>query len=305
MPAEELFRRAWPDLLEPRVARTFSGKVVLVTGAAGSIGSEVCRRLMDYSPDAIVAFDSSEGGLFELEQKLQSVRSVPGNILDAKRVREVLQEYRPSVLIHAAAYKHVPILERNPGEAIQNNVIGAWNVASIAAEQRVPRVVLVSTDKAARARNVLGFTKRAAEMLVGSLGRPGREYFAVRLGNVIGSSGSVTRTFESQIERGGPVTVTDCRMKRYFTTLSEAARFILTSAAIGNGGACYVLSMGEPVSIVDLARKLCALNGRSDIPVVFTGIRPGEELFEELLADGEEALATEHPLIQRIGKMRS
>jgi FlaA1/EpsC-like NDP-sugar epimerase len=254
-----------------------------------------------------VAFDVSEAGLFELDREMRgrfpdvAFYAELGSIQNAARVKQLLRKHRTEIVYHAAAYKHVPMLEGQPVEAVRNNAIATWDLACLAREQGVARFVSISTDKAVRARNVLGLTKRVAEAAVESIARTGAAYFAVRLGNVLGSSGSVSRIFQRQIEHGKPLTLTDARMTRYLTTMDEATRFVLDASAIGTGGEIYSLDMGDPVRIEDLARRMIAVNG-TDAAIVITGKRPGEELSEQLFQAGEVPLATVHPRIQRMDR---
>ena len=307
---DELYRKPWPELDPDPVPLILRGRAVVVTGAGGSIGSRLCERIALYQPAALVAFDISEAGLFELDREMRgrfpdvAFYAELGSIQIPARVERLLRKYKPDVVYHAAAYKHVPMLETQMVEAVRNNAIATWDLAFLAAQHGVARFVLISTDKAVRARNVLGLTKRTAEAAVECLALSGLDYLAVRLGNVLGSSGSVSRIFQSQIEHGQPITLTDARMTRYFTTMDEASRFVLVSSAIGNGGEIYSLEMGEPVRIEELARHMIALNG-TDTPIVITGKRPGEELSEDLFQAGEVPLATVHPRIQRVDRSAS
>ncbi len=310
---DDLFRREWPGAPE-RICALLRDKVVLVTGAAGSIGSQLCRVVAGYEPAALVGLDNAESGLFELDQEM--TRRFPalafypalGSVQDGSRVERLLRKFRPHVVYHAAAYKHVPMLQNEVCEAARNNVLGTWTLCSAAAREAVDRFILVSTDKAVRARNVLGLSKRLAEMAVESIAQEKRAFFAVRPGNVIGSSGSVARTFQTQIERRLPVTVTDVRMERYFTTLAESARFIVEASAMGSAGSVYSLDMGKPVRIVELAAEMIRLSGlrpEVDVPIVFSGSRAGEELRESLFDADQLPEASGHPLIQRIRGSRA
>ncbi len=309
---EDLYRKPWPALSPDPVAPMLRGRVVMVTGAGGSIGSALCRAMARYEPAAIVAFDISEAGLFHLDREMArrfpgvAFYSEIGSIQNRTRCGRLLRKYRPDLVYHAAAYKHVPMLERHLVEAVRNNVIATWDLASLSAEHGVDRFILVSTDKAVRARNVLGLTKRTAEAAVEAVAQTGLPYFAVRLGNVLGSSGSVSRVFQMQIEQRLPLSLTDPRMTRYVTTLTEASHFLLDASALGAGGAIYALEMGDPVSIGALARRMIALNGLApevDIPIVITGRRAGEELTEELFHPGEIAAACGHPRVRRIDRI--
>ena len=287
-------------------------KVVLVTGAAGSIGSELCRQIAKFGPEQIIAFDQDESRLYVLEEeigeRLPELRlvAVVGDVNNQRRIEQIFRDHALSVVFHAAAYKHVPLMEAYPEEAVKTNVLGTLAVAEAALAHGIEKFVLISTDKAVNPTSVMGATKRVAEQIVQSLnersrreGRPTR-YVAVRFGNVLGSRGSVFPLFQEQIRRGGPVTVTHPEMKRYFMLPSEAALLVLQAGAMGKGGEVFVLDMGEPVSILELAREMIRLSGYEpdkDIPIVFTGIRPGEKLCEELLTAEEGTEATKHEKI--------
>jgi FlaA1/EpsC-like NDP-sugar epimerase len=310
---EDLLRRDQvkvdPDVLGHGIA----GKIVLVTGAGGSIGSELCRQLADLGPELLVLFELNEFALYEIDEELHagwgavSRVSVIGDVRDENRVQEVMTRYRPDVVFHAAAYKHVPLMEQvNAFEALRNNVLGTYVVANAAVRANVGRLVVVSTDKAVNPTNVMGATKRLAEMLVQEA-TAGHEIKVsiVRFGNVLGSAGSVIPKFVEQIQRGGPVTVTHPEITRYFMSIPEAAQLVVLSSSIGRGGEIFVLDMGEPVRIAELARDLIHLMGKSEreIDIVFTGLRPGEKLFEELLFDSETTVPTEHDRL-RIARVR-
>jgi len=304
---EDLLGRAPVQLDEGGISECLSGKVVLITGAGGSIGSELCRQVARYGPLRLVLYELSEFALYRIEQELTEafphlplVRLV-GDVRDPEHVRVTFARVRPQVVFHAAAYKHVPLMEDdNAFAAVRNNTLGTWRAASAAAAAGAERFVLISTDKAVNPTNVMGATKRAAEMVISQLAAQaatagGRTRFmAVRFGNVLGSSGSVIPKFKAQIARGGPVTVTHPEITRFFMTIPEAARLVVQAAAIGEGGQVFVLDMGEPVRIVDLARDLIRLSGHTlaEIPIAFSGLRPGEKLFEELLADADATLPT-------------
>ncbi len=290
-----------------------TGKTVLVTGAGGSIGSELCRQIMRFDPRTLVLFELSEFALYNMEQELAgkfpglNVICLIGDVRDAARVDEVLGLHRPSVIFHAAAYKHVPLMEQhNAWQAVRNNVLGTWCVAQAAQRHGVSKFVLISTDKAVNPTNVMGASKRLAETVCQGLQQPdGTRFVMVRFGNVLGSTGSVIPKFREQIARGGPITVTHPDITRYFMSIAEAAQLVLQAGLMGKGGEIFVLDMGEPVKIVDLAQDLIRLSGLSEdeIKIEFTGLRPGEKLYEELLADNEHTLLTPHPKL-RIAQAR-
>jgi FlaA1/EpsC-like NDP-sugar epimerase len=282
-------------------------KTILVTGAGGSIGSEMCRQICQFRPQLLVLVEQAENPLFYIERDLRRqfptvpLEPVICNITDGARVEETFARHRPQVVIHAAAHKHVPLMELNPGEAIKNNVLGTQVVADAADRYDATNFVMISTDKAVNPTSIMGSSKRIAELYIQDLGRTSKTQFVtVRFGNVLGSDGSVVPLFKRQIAEGGPVTVTHPDMKRYFMTIPEASQLVLQAATMGQGGEIFVLDMGEPVKIVDLARELITLSGfrpGEDIEVVFTGPRPGEKLFEELQIEGEDMQRTRHPKI--------
>jgi FlaA1/EpsC-like NDP-sugar epimerase len=307
---EDLLGREPVQLDEAGVGETLTGKTVLVTGAGGSIGSELCRQLARYAPARVVLYELSEFNLYAIEQDLgqrfpglELVRVI-GDVKDLDHLRGVFMRWAPHVVFHAAAFKHVPLMEEahNTWAALRNNTLGTWHAARAAAEAGTERFVLISTDKAVNPTNVMGATKRAAELVVSAMAaeHPATRFMAVRFGNVLGSSGSVIPKFKEQIARGGPVTVTHPDIIRYFMTIPEAARLVLQAAAIGQSGQVLVLDMGEPVKIVDLARTMIRLSGRSEkeIGVVFTGLRAGEKLYEELLADSDTSVPTAVPRLR-------
>ncbi|MDI6616268.1 MAG: nucleoside-diphosphate sugar epimerase/dehydratase, partial [Syntrophaceae bacterium] len=304
---EDILNRGELHLDEEGIKQYLERKRVLVTGAGGSIGSELVRQVGRFDPEAVALLDFSEYNLFRLEIEFkQRFSFVPESVFltDIKNkdaVRRAFSAFNPDVVLHAAAYKHVPMQELNPWEAVYNNILGTRNLIDVSLEAGVKRFVLVSTDKAVRPANVMGATKRVAEMLTASVnGDPERHFMAVRFGNVIGSSGSVIPLFQEQISRGSPVTVTHPDVTRYFMSIPEAAQLILQAGALGNGKEIFVLDMGEPVRIADLARDLIRLNGlepERDIPIQFIGLRPGEKLYEELITDGEKTVPTEHTKI--------
>jgi FlaA1/EpsC-like NDP-sugar epimerase len=304
---EDLLRREPVELDTSAIAELVRDQTVLVTGAGGSIGAELCRQLAWFAPRRLVLAEQSEGALWAIHRELvpahPDVEVVPAivDVCDAERVAALLTELPPAVVFHAAAHKHVPMMETNPGEAVKNNVFGTKVVADACARLGVERFVLVSTDKAVNPSSVMGATKRVAERYVHHLAETtGRVFVSVRFGNVLGSTGSVVPVFEEQIANGGPVTVTHPDMTRYFMTIPEASQLVIQAAALGTGGEVFVLDMGEPVRIVDLARDLIRLSGLEpevDIEVVYTGVRPGEKLFEELELDTEDTDHTSHPSI--------
>jgi FlaA1/EpsC-like NDP-sugar epimerase len=300
---EDLLGREPVKLDEQGIDLVLHGKTVLITGAGGSIGSELCRQVARYQPARLVLVELSEFNLYTIEQdlshrfpELELVRLI-GDVKDLAQLQRVFDAWKPQIVFHAAAYKHVPLMEQdNAWAALLNNTLGTHNAALASAQTGVERFVLISTDKAVNPTNVMGATKRAAEMVVSSLAArfPGTRFMAVRFGNVLGSSGSVIPKFKEQIERGGPITVTHPDIIRYFMTIPEAARLVVQAAAIGESGQVLVLDMGEPVKIVDLARDMIRLSGHSieNIPIQFTGLRPGEKLYEELLADADTTIPT-------------
>ena len=314
---EDLLGREPVVLDESGISEALSGKVVLLTGAGGSIGSELCRQVARFGPQLMVLYELSEFALYQIEQELSEkfphiplVRLI-GDVKDLTHLRHTFNKYKPQIVFHAAAYKHVPLMEvDNAWTCLRNNTLGTYNACTAAAETGVERFVLISTDKAVNPTNVMGATKRAAELVVSHMaarmaveGKPTR-FMAVRFGNVLGSSGSVIPKFKEQIAKGGPVTVTHPDITRYFMTIPEAARLVVQAAAIGEGGQVYVLDMGEPVRIVDLARDMIRLSGRSldQIRIEFSGLRPGEKLYEELLADQDMTLPTAFKAL-RIAKL--
>ena len=291
------------DLIE----RFLKDKVILVTGAGGSIGSEMCRQVCNFGPKQLLLVEQAENPLFYIDRELRTrfgdvaTEALVCNITNRARVEQVFEKYRPEVVIHAAAHKHVPLMETNCGEAVKNNVVGTRNVADAAEAYGAGDFVMISTDKAVNPTSIMGSSKRIAEMYIQDLNNTSKTHFVtVRFGNVLGSEGSVVPIFNKQIAAGGPLTVTHPEMKRYFMTIPEASQLVLQAATMGQGGEIFVLDMGEPVKIVDLAKELITLSGfrpGEDIEMVFTGLRPGEKLFEELSIAGEDMLATRHPKI--------
>jgi FlaA1/EpsC-like NDP-sugar epimerase len=304
---EDLLGRPPVQLEQQRIPAFRSGQVALVTGAAGSIGSELCRQISRFHPKLIVAFDIAETPLFllqkELHEKFPGIEVTPeiGSIQDTVRLRQLFGKYRPSIVLHAAAFKHVPLMEAHPFEAFQNNVLGTYKLATTAKDFGTEKFVLISSDKAVRPTNVMGVTKRLAELITVGLQNSGTKFVAVRFGNVLGSNGSVIPIFQQQIRNGGPVTVTHPDMRRYFMTIPEASQLVLQASVMGQGGEIFVLDMGESVRIEDLATNLIILSGLrpgEDIRIEYTGVRPGEKLYEELHLDTEHTCATHHPRIQ-------
>jgi FlaA1/EpsC-like NDP-sugar epimerase len=303
---EDLLGRNSVHLDDSSISAKLQKKVVVVTGAAGSIGSELCRQIARFGPAAIVAYDCAETGLFYIEREMReqfpgvTFHAEIGDIRNPERLAEVFGQYRPSILYHAAAYKHVPMMEAHPFEAVENNVIGTWNVAVAAAEHGISDFVMISSDKAVRPTNIMGATKRMAELLIKGLETGGTSFVSVRFGNVLGSNGSVIPLFKQQIAAGKPLTITHPEMRRYFMTIPEAAQLVLQASTMGKNGDIFVLDMGEPVRIVDLARNLILLSGLrpdEDIKIEFSGMRPGEKLYEELAHTGEEVRPTYHDKI--------
>ena len=290
------------------ILASIRGKTVLVTGGGGSIGSELCRQIAHAGPERLVIFDIYENNAYEIQQELKrkypglNLQVLIGSVRNTSRIRWVMERYRPHTVFHAAAHKHVPLMEDSPNEAIKNNVIGTYKTAQAAAEAGVRKFVLISTDKAVNPPNIMGASKRLCEMVVQMMNRrsPGTDFVAVRFGNVLGSNGSVIPLFKKQIAEGGPVTVTDKNIIRYFMTIPEAVSLVLQASYYAKGGEIFVLDMGEPVRIDDMARNLIRLSGYTpdvDIQIEYTGLRPGEKLYEELLMDEEGLVGTENELI--------
>ncbi len=311
---EDLLERETIRLDSQNVQQEIGGKVVAVTGAAGSIGSEIARQAVHYAPQKLVLIDQSESGLYDLEFELKNNYAKPlaqievvvvvADITDEGRIQRIFNLHRPQIVFHAAAYKHVPLMERYPYEAVKTNVLGTEIVANLAVRYQVEKFVFVSTDKAVNPTNVMGATKRLAEMYVQSLNlhlAHSTDFVINRFGNVLGSNGSVVPLFKKQIRAGGPVTVTHPDMIRYFMTIPEACQLVLEAGAMGGGGDVFVFDMGEPVRVMDLARRMIQLSGFEagrDIEIAFTGLRPGEKLYEELLGEGETHSPTHHPKIR-------
>jgi FlaA1/EpsC-like NDP-sugar epimerase len=306
---EDVLGRDAVTLEMDAIARDLKSRTVMVTGAGGSIGSELCRQILRFEPARLLLVEQAENALFNIHRELAAndprldavLKPCIADICDAGRMEALFREHRPSIVFHAAAHKHVPMMEWNPTEAVRNNVFGTRTAADLSERFGVERFVMISTDKAVNPTSVMGASKRCAELYVQSLSARSKTRFAaVRFGNVLGSAGSVIPIFQEQIEKGGPVTVTHPDMKRYFMTIPEACQLVLQAGAMGEGGEIFILDMGEPVKIVDLARDLITLSGLTpgeDIEIAFTGLRPGEKLFEELAVDGEHVDKTRHPKI--------
>ncbi|WP_121616387.1 nucleoside-diphosphate sugar epimerase/dehydratase [Virgibacillus halodenitrificans] len=295
---EDLLGRETVELDIHSISRNVTGETVMVTGAGGSIGSELCRQLMRFTPKKILLVGHGEYSIYTIDMELkenyknEQIEIVPviGDVQDRARMFEIVKEHKPVIIYHAAAHKHVPLMEYNPHEAVKNNILGTKNVSEAADAFGVRTFVLVSSDKAVNPTNVMGATKRVAEMIIEDLNKRSSTVFAaVRFGNVLGSRGSVIPLFKKQINNGGPITVTDPEMTRYFMTIPEASRLVVQAGALAKGGEVFVLDMGEPVKITDLAKNLIKLSGytEEEIPIVYTGIRPGEKMYEELLDDSE------------------
>jgi FlaA1/EpsC-like NDP-sugar epimerase len=288
------------------VIREINDKVVLVTGAAGSIGSEICRQVMHYNPKQLIMLDQAESPMYDFQFEMNNhpdfadmkdrMAFVITNVKDPLRMREVFEQYHPQIVYHAAAYKHVPFMEENAYEAVFVNVFGTKNVADLSMEFGVEKFVMISTDKAVNPTNVMGATKRIAEIYTQSR-KGATKFITTRFGNVLGSNGSVVPLFRKQIEKGGPITVTDKRITRYFMTIPEACSLVLEAGSIGDGGDIFVFDMGEKVKIWDLAEKMRQLAHRPDVQIVETGLRPGEKLYEEVLANEENTVKTDNEKI--------
>jgi FlaA1/EpsC-like NDP-sugar epimerase len=300
---EDLLGRPAVHLNVKGIRNYLDGKTVLITGCGGSIGSELCRQVIKYQPHSLILLDASEANLFNIQMELQNEKyyrnceAILGHVQNKQLMDDVFNKYKPHVVFHAAAYKHVPMLEKNPWEAVFNNIVGSRMAMEMSLKHNVERFVLVSTDKAVRPTNVMGASKRVTELIMQSLQGRDTRFMAVRFGNVVGSSGSVIPLFRRQIEQGGPVTVTHPEVNRYFMTIPEASQMILQAGAMGEGGEIFILRMGTPVKIADMARDLIRLSGKEpdvDIKIIYTGLREGEKLYEELITVGEDILSTSH-----------
>jgi FlaA1/EpsC-like NDP-sugar epimerase len=306
---EDLLEREPIKLRKNKISNELKDQVILITGAAGSIGSEIVRQCLSFKPKLVVLVDQGETPLYEIENELsaQNIEIIVGDVRNVSRMEKIFEHFKPSYVFHAAAYKHVPLMEGNPYEAINTNVFGTQNIANLSAKYQVKKFVFVSTDKAVNPTNIMGASKRIAEIYVQSLNAKLRlesdhhtMYITTRFGNVLGSNGSVIPLFKKQIEEGGPVTVTHPEITRYFMTIPEACQLVLEAGVMGNGGEIYIFDMGESIKIIDLAHKMINLSGfevDKDIKITFTGLRPGEKLREELLNDNENTIGTHNPKI--------
>ena len=310
---EDLLGRAVIKLDNPQIEKEIRNRVICITGAAGSIGSEIARQALTYKPHTLILIDQAESPLYEIERELRGKNQQSrllvfvSNICNKSRINAIFREYKPEILFHAAAYKHVPLMESNPSEAVMVNIFGTRSLADLAVENKVRKFVMISTDKAVNPTNVMGCTKRIAEIYVQSLDRYynkmgiGKTSFVTtRFGNVLGSNGSVIPIFKDQIIKGGPVTVTHPDITRFFMTIPEACELVIEAGSMGQGGEIFLFDMGKPVKIYDLAKKTIMLSGKElgkDIEIVFTGLRDGEKLYEELLNDQENTIPTHHEKI--------
>jgi len=304
---EDLLGREQVNLDAKQIEGFIKNKLVLITGAAGSIGSELSRQVAKFKPEELILLDQDETGIFNISNELRNnfanlkIQSLIADIRDTEKIREIFGKFQPKIVFHAAAYKHVPLMEENPDEAVKNNIFGTENLVDASLEAGVEKFIFISTDKAVNPTSVMGATKKVAEMICQSRNQKGKtKFISVRFGNVLNSRGSVIPIFREQIKRGGPVEVTHCDMKRYFMLTSEACLLVMQAGAMGKGGEVFVLDMGEPVKIFDLAKEMIKLSGLEpdkDIAVVFTGIRPGEKLFEEMLTAEEGTMATQNQKI--------
>jgi FlaA1/EpsC-like NDP-sugar epimerase len=309
---EDLLGRDPINIKTPDLEEQYDNKVILITGAAGSIGSEICRKVSLYNYKKLILVDNAESALYDIQQEfkqqgLTNIDAIVADVRNKTRIDQIFNQYKPKIVFHAAAYKHVPLMENNPFEAVSVNIGGTKNVADISVKHSVDKFVLISTDKAVNPTNVMGATKRIAELYVTCLkGKGNTKFITTRFGNVLGSNGSVIPLFKKQIEKGGPLTVTHKEITRYFMTIPEACQLVLEAAAMGNGGEIFVFDMGEPIKIFNLAKNMIILSGLrypEDIDIKITGLRPGEKIYEELLADGENTKKTYHEKIM-IAKSR-
>ncbi len=287
---EELLARNPKDLDKKQIASFIKDKKILITGAGGSIGSEIVRQCIKYEASELILIDNSEFNLYQIGEEISTCKYhlLLQNVVDKKRLDETIKTHKPDIIIHAAAYKHVPLVEENISEAIENNIIGTKNVIDLAIKYEISKFVFISTDKAVRPTNVMGATKRVCELYAQNVSSDKTEIVCVRFGNVLGSSGSVIPKFKSQIQKGENITVTHKDITRYFMLIPEACELVLQAGSLGKGGEIFILDMGEPVKIVDLAQKMIDLSGKEGIGITFTGLRPGEKLYEELLLDESE-----------------
>lgn len=309
---EDLLGREPIHIKNPDLIDQYDNKVILITGAAGSIGSEICRKVSLYNYKKLILVDNAESALYDIQQEfrqqgLENIDAIVADVRNKTRIDQIFNIYKPKIVFHAAAYKHVPLMENNPFEAVSVNIGGTKNVVDIAVKHSIDKFVLISTDKAVNPTNVMGATKRIAELYVSCLkGKGHTKFITTRFGNVLGSNGSVIPLFKRQIEKGGPLTVTHKDITRYFMTIPEACQLVLEAAAMGNGGEIFVFDMGEPIKIFNLAKNMIILSGLrypEDIDIKITGLRPGEKIYEELLADGENTKKTYHEKIM-IAKSR-
>ncbi|MBB88559.1 MAG: polysaccharide biosynthesis protein [Xanthomonadales bacterium] len=309
---EDLLGRDPIHIKNPDLIDLYDNKVILITGAAGSIGSEICRKASLYNYKKLILIDNAESALYDIQQEfrqqgLDNITAIVADVRNKTRIDQIFNLYKPKIVFHAAAYKHVPLMENNPYEAVSVNIGGTKNVVDVAVKHSVDKFVLISTDKAVNPTNVMGATKRIAELYVSCLkGKGHTKFITTRFGNVLGSNGSVIPLFKKQIEKGGPLTVTHKEITRYFMTIPEACQLVLEAAAMGNGGEIFVFDMGEPIKIFNLAKNMIILSGLrypEDIDIKITGLRPGEKIYEELLADGENTKKTYHEKIM-IAKTR-
>ena len=301
---EDLLERDPIQLNDENIKKQLSGKVILVTGSAGSIGSELIRQIIKFNPKKIILFDQSESPLYDMDVSLSSNtvdhEPVIGDIRNVDRLNTIFEKYKPQIVFHAAAYKHVPLMESNVYEAVLTNVIGTKNVADLSLRHNVEKFVMISTDKAVNPANIMGATKRIAELYIQLNKETSTKFIITRFGNVLGSNGSVVPLFKKQIESGGPVTVTHPEITRFFMTIPEACQLVLEAGSIGNGGEVFMFDMGKPVKILDLAKKMIKLSGLildKDIHITYTGLRSGEKLFEEVLMDSENTIPTDNKQI--------